>query len=124
MSSFGDRIDTASLTPISWVAITMALVSAFVHLYIAVDVLLPSTLGLSFLLATGGFVGGVGLVLLNYRRRLVYLLGIPFTGSQIVLWYLLNQPAGVGDIPTIDFIDKIAQTVLIGCLVALSLREP
>lgn len=122
MSSLGSRIDTASLTPLAWVGIAMALVSAVIHLVIAVDVLLPSMLGISFLLAAGGFVGGVVLVVLDYRRRLVYLLGIPFTGSQIVLWYLLNQPVTLETVGTLDVVDKVAQAVLIGCLFVLFRR--
>jgi len=99
-----------------------ALVSAAVHLVIGVSIL-PSTLGVSFLLATGGFVGAVLLVLFDVRRRIVYAAGIPFTGVQIVFWYVLNDISGIGDIGTIDAVDKAAQLLLIVALVALLRRE-
>ncbi len=122
MSSIGRRLRTESLTPLHWGAMLLALVTAAVHLVIGVTIL-PSTLGVSFLLATGGFVGAVLLVLFDIRRRLVYAAGIPFTGVQIVLWYLLNDISGIGDIGALDAIDKIAQLLLIVALVVLLRRE-
>lgn len=116
-------LETESLTPLHWLAIAMALVSAGVHLFIAVDVLLPSQLGYAFLFATGGFVGAVILVLVDYRRRLIYALGIPFTAGQIVLWFLLNDIDGLGAISAVDAVDKIAQVILIAALVVLFGRE-
>ncbi len=115
-------LETESLTPLHWGAIVMALVSAAVHLLIAVvDLPLTSTFGISFVLAAGGFVGGVVLVLFDVRRQLVYLAGIPFTGSQIVLWYLLNDPT-LGTIDAIEVVDKLAQLGLIVALVVLLRR--
>ena len=122
MSSIGRRLRTESLTPLHWGAMLLALVTAAVHLVIGITIL-PSTLGVSFLLATGGFVGAVLLVLFDIRRRLVYAAGIPFTGVQIVLWYLLNDISGIGDIGALDAIDKIAQLLLIVALVVLLRRE-
>lgn len=122
MSSIGRRLRTESLTPLHWGAILLALVTAAVHLGIGITIL-PSTLGVSFLLATGGFVGAVLLVLFDIRRRLVYAAGIPFIGVQIVLWYLLNDISGIGDIGAVDAIDKIAQLLLIVALVVLLRRE-
>lgn len=123
MGSIGDRLQTESLTPLHWGAILLALVSAAVHLIIGIGIL-PSTLGVSFLFATGGFVGAVLLVLFGIRRRLVYAAGIPFTGTQIVLWYLLNDISSIGDIGALDAVDKVAQLLLIVALVALLRREP
>jgi len=80
-------------------------------------------MGISFILAGIGFLGGIALVLLNYRRRAVYALGIPFTLVQIVLWYQLNFIAGPrsfpADVGTLGAIDKVAQVVLAVVLVAL-----
>jgi len=109
--------DTAALG-----GILLALVSAAVHLIIGIGIL-PSTLGVSFLLATGGFVGAVLLVLFDVRRRLVYAVGIPFTGVQVVFWYVLNDISGIGDIGALDAIDKVAQLLLIVALVLLLRRE-
>ena len=123
MSTFGRGLQTESLTPLHWAAIAMAIVSAAVHLLIGIEIM-PSALGISFLLATGGFIGGILLVLFAIRRRLVYAAGIPFTGIQLILWYLLNDISGFGDIGTLDAVDKIAQVLLILALIVLLRREP
>lgn len=123
MGVAGSRFDLRSLTSLHWIAITMALVSALIHLVLGIG-FLPHWMGFAFLLASGGFIGGVVLVLLDYRRKLLYLLGIPYTAAQIVLWYALNQPAGLGDIPESHAMDKIAQVILILSLVVLYRRGP
>lgn len=121
--------DTASgidtLGPIHWLGVLAALVSAGVHLLLGVR-MIPSALGISFVLAGLGFVGGVVLVLAGVRRRAVYAVGIPFTLVQIVLWYVINF-AGTGnsipaDVGTLGAVDKIAQAVLLVVLVALIRR--
>lgn len=111
-----------SLTPLHWLGIAMALVSALVHLVLGVD-FFPHYMGVLFLLATGGFVGAVVLVLIDYRRTLVYLVGIPFTLSQIVGWYVVNQPDSLSALGAADIADKVAQVVLIAVLVVLYRRE-
>jgi hypothetical protein len=124
-SSSGFSIQTESLGGVHWVAIGAALVSGIIHLVLGVS-FAPSGLGISFLLAGLGFVGAVVLVLVNYRRRLVYAVGIPFTAIQIVLWYYINYVAGPRSLPnigTLDAIDKLAQVVLIVLLVVLYRQE-
>ena len=116
------RLELQSLTGVHWLAILMALVSAIVHLVLGIG-FLPHWMGVLFVLATVGFVVGVGLVLLDYHRRLVYLLGIPFTGGQVVLWYALNQPGSIDALGAAEVIDKIAQVVLILALVVLYRRD-
>ncbi len=111
-----------SLTPLHWLAIAMAVVSALVHLVLGIG-FLPHWMGVLFVLATGGFIGGIVLVVLEYRRRLVYLAGIPFTAVQIVGWYVVNQPDSLAALTAVDVIDKVAQVVLIVALVALLVRE-
>lgn len=118
-------IDVGSLTGLHWVGIVAALVTAAVHLRLGVGGLaLPLRIG--FLLAGLGFVGAVVLVLLDYRRRTVYAVGIPFTLVQIVLWYGINFAGGTksfpADVGTLGAVDKVAQVVLIAVLVALLRR--
>lgn len=117
-----DRIDLTSVTPLHWLAITMALVSAAVHLVLGLG-FLPHPMGVAFALAAGGYIGAIVLFLFDYRRRLLYLAGIPYTGVQIVLWYVLNQPAGLAEIPPSHAVDKIAQGLLVVALVVLYARE-
>ena len=114
--------DVASLDSLHWVGIVAALVSAAVHLLLGVR-MLPSGMGISFVLAGLGFLCAVGLVVLNYRRRTVYAVGIPFTLVQILLWYYVNfvslGKSFPADIGTLGAVDKIAQVVLIAVLVVL-----
>lgn len=116
------ELDIGSLDVLHWVGIAAALVTAAVHLFLGFR-MFPSGLGISFVLAGIGFLGGIALVLLDYRRRAVYGLGIPFTLVQIVLWYYVNFAAGPYSFPTemgtLGAIDKIAQVVLVAVLVAL-----
>jgi len=115
-------LDLASLGGLHWVGIVAAVVTAAVHLFLGVR-MLPSGMGISFVLAGLGFLGAIALVLLNYRRRTVYAVGIPFTLIQVVLWYYVNFvslgksfPADMG---TLGAVDKVAQVVLLAVLVAL-----
>lgn len=112
---------TEDLTPLHWAGIAMAAVSAAVHLYLAV--VIPGVLGISFAGATVGFLAGIGAVLVGFRRRLTYLLGVPFTAGQVVLWYVLNDQPGLAELGTVDVIDKVAQVVLIVVLIVLYSRE-
>lgn len=111
-------LDLDSLTPLHWLAIAAALVTAGVHL--ALGITIGGFFGTLFFVATVGFLAGIAAVLVGWRRRLVYLLGIAYTGGQIVLWYLLND---VPPVPTSHAVDKIAQLVLITALVVLYRRE-
>ena len=123
--SQGLSLDVSSLSGLHWVGIVAALVTAAVHLLLGVR-LAPSGLGISFILAGLGFLGAIALVLLDYRRRAVYAVGIPFTLVQIVLWYVFNFAGGgksfPADVGTLGAVDKVAQVVLIAVLVALLRR--
>lgn len=122
----GVSLQVESLSALHWVGILGALVSAGVHLLLGVR-FVPSGLGISFILAGIGFLGGVGLVLVDVRRRAVYAVGLPFTIAQIVLWYLVNFSGGgksfPGDIGALGAVDKLAQVVLIVVLVVLLRNE-
>jgi hypothetical protein len=118
----GLAVRTESLEGLHWVGIAAALVSGVIHLFLGVS-FAPEPLGISFLLAGLGFLGAVALVLLDYRRRTVYAVGIPYTLAQIVLWYVINFANGPksfpADVGTLGAVDKVVQVVLIGVLVAL-----
>jgi hypothetical protein len=118
-------IDLGSLNGLHWLGIVAALVTAAVHLLLGVR-MFPSGLGISFVLAGLGFVGGVVLLVIDYRRRAVYATGIAFTLVQIVLWYAINFAGGgksfPGDVGTLGAVDKVAQVALIAVLVALLRR--
>jgi len=112
-------VRTQSLTTTHWVGIVLAAVSGVVHLAIGVGNI-SSGLGISFVLAGLGFFGAVALVLVDYRRRLVYAVGIPFVAVQILLWLVFNDFAP--PLSPVAIVDKAAQVGLIAVLVVL-LRE-
>ena len=109
-------IETTSLSTLHWIGIALAAVTGVVHLGIGVafaDVLLG--------LAGIGFFGAIALLLMNVRRKLLYLVGIPYTGIQVVLYFVFNwpdvfSPVGIGD--------KVVQVALVAVLVVLYRREP
>jgi succinate dehydrogenase/fumarate reductase cytochrome b subunit len=116
-------VHTASLSGLHWIGILAAVVTAAVHLLLGVR-MFPSGMGISFILAGLGFLGAIALVLLDYRRRAVYAVGIPFTLVQILLWYVVNftgsgAKAFPGGIGTLGAVDKVAQVALIVVLVLL-----
>lgn len=111
--------ETDTLGTEHWAAIVLAAITGVVHLVLGVRGF-PSAFGISFVLAGLGFFGAILLFLLNVRRRLLYLIGIPFTGIQFVLYFVLNwpdvvAPAGIGD--------KVVQLLLIVLLIRLYRRE-
>jgi hypothetical protein len=79
----------------------------------------PEGLGIAFLVAGVGYLGGIAAVLLNYRRREMILLGIPFTLGQIVAWYALNAP----DFSALGIGDKVVQVLLVIVLFVLYRRD-
>jgi hypothetical protein len=113
---------TESLHSLHWAGIAAALVTAAVHLLLGVR-MAPSGLGISFVLSGFGFLGAVVLVVVDYRRRTVYAVGVPYTLVQILLWYYVNFADGSksfpGDVGTLGAVDKVAQVVLIAVLVVL-----
>lgn len=118
----GTGLETGSLPTVAWVGVLAAVVSGLIHLRLGIGNL-PSPLGISFLLAGIAFLVAVALVLVGYRRRTVYAVGIPFTLVQILAWYYLNFAAGSksfpADVGTLGAVDKVAQVVLIAVLVVL-----
>jgi hypothetical protein len=114
--------DLQTLTPLHYAGILLAAISGVIHLRLGVG-FAPSPLGISFLFAGVVFLVASAAILANYRRRLLYGLGIPFTAGQIVIWYGVNFAAGPksfpADVGTLGAIDKIAQVLLIVVLVAL-----
>lgn len=112
--------EAGQLTPLHWVGIGAALVTAGVHFFLGAQDL-DGLFGISFIFAGIGFLAGIAAIVVGWRRRLVYLLGVPFTAGQIVLWLALNQP--IPPISAPEAVDKVAQMVLVAVLVVLLYRE-
>lgn len=107
---------------LEWVALLLTVVTGLVHLALGVGAV-PDPLGFASILAAGTYAVGVGLYALDYRRRLVLALGVPFVATQIVLWYAMNQPASLAEVSPLAAVDKPVQVVLIVVLVLLYRQE-
>lgn len=114
-------LETETLTPLHWVAILLAAITGVVHLVLGIQ-FFPGAQPISFLLAGLGFFGAIVLFLIDYRRRQLYLLGVPYTALQILLYLWINQRANPEITPT-EAIDKTVQVLLIVVLIVLYRRE-
>jgi nicotinamide riboside transporter PnuC len=121
-STGGLSLSVDSLAPLHWIGIVLAAITGVIHLFLGVS-FITGGLGVPFLIAGVGFLAGIAAILLDYRRRQFYLLGIPFTLGQIVLWYVINADRiTAGDVGPIGIVDKLAQVAFVVVLVLL-LRE-
>lgn len=114
-------IRTETLEPVHWAVIGLATISGLVHLGLGI-MYIEDILGISFLMAGIGFAVGIGCILIDYRRRLVFILGIPFVGAQIISWIVIAQPT-LGTVSPVEIADKLAQVTLIILLVYLLVRD-
>ena len=109
------RIETESLTGLHWLAIGLAAITGVIHVGIGVQ------FGDTPLLLAGlGFFGAIALFVLDVGRRALYLVGIPYTGAQFVLYFVRNWP---NVISPAGILDKIVQVALIVVLLVLYRRE-
>ena len=101
-----------SLTRLQWIAIALVAITGVLHVYAGVvEGRAPVAL------AGVGYAGALVLFFLDYRRRLLYLIGIPYTAVQIPIWLVVKSEYGV-----VDYVDKAVQVVLILVLVYLYLQ--
>lgn len=101
------------MTRLHWVASVLATITGVVHLYLYwVQGFLP------FLLAGLGFFGAVVLLVVGVNRRLLYAVGIPFTGLQIVAWVVMGMPDFA-----LGVFDKTVEVALVAALAYLFVTE-
>ena len=105
--------------PLHYIGFITAFISGIIHLVLGAQAF-PSGFGIAFLFAAVAFFVGIVAVMYGVYRRQMYILGIPFTAGQIVLWYVGNQPtfATVLSSPA-AIVDKLAQGILILVLIQL-----
>jgi hypothetical protein len=112
------QYDTAGrigqLTGLQWVAVALVVATGALHVFAGVVEARPPVL-----LAGGGYAGALVLFFLGYRRRLLYLVGIPYTAVQFPLWLVAKSEYGV-----VGYADKAVQVALILVLVSLYLNTP
>jgi hypothetical protein len=107
-------LKTGSISGLGWLAVVLVLVTGVLHIYSGViEARIP------VLLAGVGFLGAITLYLADYRRRLLYLLGIGYTAIQIPIWFVVKA----GEYTVIGYVDKAVQIVLILVLAYLYWRS-
>lgn len=105
--------DTEKMSWAHWLAVALAAVTGVLHVYLYIDEGFAP-----FLFAGGLFLGTIVALLLNLYRRLLYVLGIPFTAGQIVMWTAQGMPS-----MDVAIVDKSIQVLLILLLAYLFLNE-
>ena len=83
---------------------------------------LPGSIGITFLLAGVGYFGAVALVLVGYRHRLVYVVGVVYNALLIVLYFLFQEPS-LAEIQPFDGAVKIGQALFVVLLGVLLVRR-
>lgn len=103
-----------SLTRLQWLAVALVVVTGVLHVYAGiVEGRIPVAL------AGVGYAGALVLFFFDYRRRLLYLIGIPYTAVQFPLWIVAKSEYGM-----VDYVDKAVQVALILVLIYLYLNMP
>lgn len=113
------RLRTDTLTSLHWIGVALAAVTGVIHLALGVSYLPESVaFGVAFLVAAFGFLAGIAAVLVDYRRRATYALGIAFTLGQVVVWFAVND-----EFTPVAVVDKLAQAGLVVVLAVLLVRS-
>jgi len=110
----GGDLETASLSTLHWLAVVLVIATGVIHVVAGL-----AEGRIPVLLAGVGFLVAVGLFLADYRRPLLYLVGIPYTAVQFPLWYVANA----GEFTALGYADKAIQAVLIVVLAVLYWRQ-
>ena len=107
-------VETRSLDAAHWLAVLLALSTCVLHVYAGlVEGRIPVAL------AGVGFLVAVALFLADYRRPLLYLVGILYTAVQLPLWYVVKA----GEYTTVGYLDKSIQVLLVVLLAYLYWRH-
>ena len=111
------RPNRASMGTLDWIGCVLAVLLGVVYLYLGFGDF-PETLGIAFVLAGVGYFGAVVLALIDYRRRLVYRMGIGYNALLFVLYFVING-IDVSELIGLAGIVKLAQAVFVVLLGAL-----
>ncbi|MFD1600333.1 hypothetical protein [Halobellus rarus] len=103
-----------SLTQPQWLAVALVVITGVIHVYAGI---VEGRIPVAF--AGVGYAGALVLFFFDYRRRLLYLIGIPYTAVQFPLWIVAKSEYGM-----IDYVDKAVQVALILVLIYLYLNTP
>ncbi|MFA9515653.1 hypothetical protein ACERIT_00275 [Halopenitus sp. H-Gu1] len=96
-------------SPVAYLAVLTALVSAAIHLFLAPQVIeFSRTTGILFYLNGAGFLGGIVLFFTRYWRRELYLVAVVYAGATIVAFFAMG-----GQVNPVSITSKIAEAILV-----------
>lgn len=96
-------------SPVAYLAVLTALVSAAIHLFLAPQVIeFSRTTGILFYLNGAGFLGGIALFFTRYWRRELYLVAVVYAGATIVAFFAMG-----GQVNPVSITSKIAEAILV-----------
>ena len=96
-------------------ALVLAIVTAFLHLYIGV-VIFGIPLGVPLILIAFVYLGGTGMIVANYRRSLWLKIAPAWVSLVIILWALSAAVNAVHTRDLLAYFDKAIELVLLGLL--------
>jgi hypothetical protein len=117
----GTRLERDAMATLDWIGVGLAVLLGLSYLPIAIG-LLPSGLGIAFVLAGLGYFGAVVLVLAGYRRRQVYAVGTGYNALLIALYFLVN-PEPISGLAGLAGAVKLGQVLFIVLLAVLLVRR-
>jgi hypothetical protein len=108
------RLETETISGAGWLAVALVFLTGVLHVYAGVvEGRIPVAL------AGVGFLAAIGLYVIDYRRRVLYLAGILYTAVQIPIWYVVKA----GAYTPVGYVDKAIQVALIVLLAYLYLES-
>jgi hypothetical protein len=108
--------NTDGLASLDYVGILLAAITGFIHIYEGVADLGEGIFGILFILAGLGFFGAIVLLWMGFNRRILYPVGIAYTGIQFAAYFDLRWP---NVYEPLGLVDKLVQLLLIVVLFLL-----
>ena len=108
--------NTNGLTSLDYIGIVLAAITGLIHLYEGVEDLGEGIFGILFILAGLGFFGAIVLLWVGFNRRVLYPVGIAYTGIQFAAYFGLRWP---NVYEPLGLVDKLVQLLLIVVLFLL-----
>ena len=101
-----------------YLALTLAVISAILHLYIGV-VIYGIPLGVPLILIALVYLGGTGMIVANYRRNLWLKIAPAWVSLVIILWALSAAVNAVHTRDLLAYFDKALELILLGLLLSI-----
>ena len=106
-------------SPVAYIAVLAALVSAGIHLFLAPQVIgFSRTTGILFYLNGAGYLGGIALFFTRYWRRELYLVAGAYALATFVAFFAFG-----GQVNPLSIASKVAEVILAAAAIGLYRTE-